>query len=149
MQQTAVKYGIITGMAMALYLFVFYKINRELALNPMVVWGTLFFAVGAMVLAVRKIRRANDGEISKQEALKNAFLVFVLTQLVFWLFIFVLFNLIDPGLIDLQQKMMLDAGVKVENQDLRMTFGRVFFRFAFMLLPGFFFSLMVASFMKK
>lgn len=132
-----------------LYLFVFYQMDRSLALNPFVVFGQIFISMIAMVMAIRTIRQANADKITKQEALKYAFMVFVLSQLVFWLFIFLLFNYMDPGLIELQREMMLKAGMKAENQDLRMTFGRVLFRMAFMMLPGFLLSLMVASFMKK
>ena len=149
MKQTAVKYGIIAGTASVLYLFVFYQMDRSLVLNPLVVFGQIFISMVAMVMTVRAIRSVNADKITKQDALKYAFLVFVLSQLVFWLFIFILFNFMDPGLIELQREMMLKAGMKAENQDLRMTFGRVLFRMAFMMLPGFLLSLMVASFMKK
>jgi hypothetical protein len=102
-----------------------------------------------MVRAVRMIREANGGKIDKKEALKQAFAVYVLSQLVFWVFIYALFNFIDPGLVELQRKMMVDAGIKAENQDLSMTLGMVFRRWAFMLLPGFLLSLMVAYLLKK
>lgn len=149
MQQTAIKFGIITGIATVLYLFIFHQIDRALVLNPLVYWSTLLFAVAGMVAAVKKTRSENSNKISQREALKTAFLVFVLAQLLFMAFIFVLFNFLDPGLVDLQKEMMEKAGMKIENPDLSMTFGKVFFRYAYMLIPGFFLSYMVASFMKK
>lgn len=150
MQQTAVKYGIITGAASVLYLFVFYQIDKALVLNPFVVFGQIFISMIGAVLAVRAVRDANGGKIEKREALKHSFAVFALSQLVFWLFIYLLFNFIDPSLVEIQRKMMLDAGMKeAANQDLTMSFGMVFFRWAFMLLPGFLLSLMVSSFLKK
>ncbi len=149
MQQTAIKYGIIAGIVSALYLFVFHQMGAQFALNPFVVFGQIFISMIAMANAVRKIRSDNGDTITKQEALKYAFLVFVLSQLVFWAFIYLLFNFIDPSLVDIQRKMMLDAGIKAENLDLTMTLGMVFKRWAFMLLPGFMISLMVAYLMKK
>lgn len=149
MQQTAVKYGIVTGMAIVLYLFVFHQVNRELSLNPLVYWSPVLVSVIAMTLVVRKDRENNGGKIAQREALKKAFLTFVVAYLFFSIFIFALFNFIDPGLVELQKKAMQDAGRKIEGLDFTMTFGKVLFQYAYMLIPGFFLSYMVASFMKK
>lgn len=149
MQQTAIKYGIITGIAIVLYLFVFHQINRELLLNPFVYWSPILVSVIAMTQVVKKEREANDGKIAQREALKHAFLTYVIAYLLFTLFIFTLFNFIDPSLVELQKKAMLDAGRKIEGLDFTMTFGKVLFQYAYMLIPGFFLSYMVASFMKR
>lgn len=149
MQQTAVKYGIITGTASALYLFVFHQMGASYVLNPFVVFGQVFISLLGAVLAISAIRKANGGKIDRKEALKYAFAVFALSQFLFWVFIYLLFNYLDPEIIEIQRKMMVDAGIKAENQDLRMTLAMVFQRWAFMLIPSFLLSLMVASFMKK
>ena len=132
-----------------LYLFVFHQIDAKFVLNPFVVFGQIFISILAMIRAVRAIRLANGDKISKQDALKYAFLVFVVSQLLFWLFVYVLFNFMDPGIIEIQRKMMVDAGIKAGKQDLTMTLGMIFKRWAFMLIPGFLLSLMVSNFMKK
>jgi Protein of unknown function (DUF4199) len=149
MQQTAVKYGIITGIAIVLYLFVFHQISRELMLNPLVYWSPILVIVVAMTMVVRKEREAGNGKIAQREALKHAFLTYVIAYLLFSLFIFALFNFIDPGLVELQKKAMLDAGRKIDGLDFTMTFGKILFQYAYMLIPGFFLSYMVASFMKR
>lgn len=149
MQQTAVKYGIITGTAIVLYLFVFHLINRELLMNPLVYWSPILVSVVAMRMVVKRERDANNGKITQREALKHAFLTYVIAYLFFSIFIFALFNFIDPGLIELQKKAMLDAGRKIEGLDFTMSFGKVLFQYAYMLIPGFFLSYMVASIMKK
>ncbi len=149
MQQTAVKYGIIPGIAIVLYLLVFHQIDRTLVLNPLVYWSPILVTVVTMRMAVSRERNMNDGKIEKKVALKQAFLTFVLAYLFFSVFIYVLFNFVDPGLIELQKQAMLDAGRKVEGLDFKMTPGKVIFQYAYMLIPGFFLSYMVASFMKK
>jgi hypothetical protein len=149
MKQTAVKYGIITGMAIVLYLFVFHQINQELVLNPLVYWSPIPVSLLAMMLVVRKEREANGGKIEQRVAMRHAFLTFVLAYLFFTIFIYLLFNYIDPGLVELQKKAMLEAGRKIEGFDFTMTIGKVLFQYAYMLIPGFFLSYMVASFMKK
>ena len=149
MQQTAVKYGIIAGIATVLYLLVFHQMDKALVLNPFVYWSPILVTVIAMTMVVRKVRNDNDGKIELREALKQAFLTYVLAYLFFSVFIFFLFNFIDPGLVDLQKQAMLDAGRKIEGMDFTTTAGKVLFQYAFMLIPGFFLSYMVASFMKK
>ncbi len=149
MQQTAVKYGIIAGTASALYLFLFHQMGAAFVLNPFVVFGQILISLFGAVLAVRAIREANAGKIERKEALKYAFAVFALSQILFWVFIYLMFNYIDPSIIEIQRKMMVDAGMKAETQDLHMTISMIFQRWAFMLIPSFFLSLMVASFMKK
>lgn len=132
-----------------LYLLVFHQMDRALMLNPLVYWSPILVAVLAMTMVVRKVRGDNDGKIAQREALKQAFLTFVLAYLFFSVFVFVLFNFVDPGLTELQKEAMVDAGREVEGLDFSMTFGKVLFQFAYMLIPGFFLSYMVASFMKK
>lgn len=145
MQQTSVKYGIIAGMAIVLYLLVFHQMERALVLNPLVYWSTLLFAVIGMIAAVRKERSEKGGHISRKEAIKPAFLVFVLAMLIFNLFVFVLFNYLDPGLPDVQKQMMEAAGREVKDLDFKMTFGRMMVGYAFSLIGGFFVSFLVAS----
>ncbi|MFQ5448936.1 MAG: hypothetical protein ACE5FF_18575, partial [Saprospiraceae bacterium] len=78
MQQTAVKYGIIAGIGTVLYLLVFYFIDSALILKPLVYWSTLIIAVIGLAAAVSKKRSENGGHITRKEAMKTAFLVFVI-----------------------------------------------------------------------
>ncbi|MBK8564788.1 MAG: DUF4199 domain-containing protein [Saprospiraceae bacterium] len=149
MKQTAIKYGIITGIAIVLYLFVFHQINRVLVLNPLVYWSPIVVSLLAMTMVVNKERAVNGGKIEQRTALRHAFLTFVVAYLFFTVFLYLLFNFIDPSLVDLQKKAMLEAGRKIEGLDFTMTIGKVLFQYAYMLIPGFFLSYMVASFMKK
>jgi hypothetical protein len=143
MQQTAVKYGIMAGIAIVLYLLVFHQIDRALVLHPFVYWSTMLVAFIGMVAAVRKERSDNGDRISQKEAMKPAFLVFVLSMLIFNLFVYVLFNFIDPGLPDVQKQMMEAAGREVKDLDFKMTFGRMVVGY------GFFISYLVASLLKR
>jgi hypothetical protein len=149
LRQPAIGYGLALGLASALYLFVFHLMDRALVLNPLVFWSTILFPVTAMILAVRRQRDEQEGRIEQKAALRTAFLSFVLAQLPFSVFIWVLFNAMDPGLDELQRTLMLEAGREVEQVDFGMTVGKVFSQYIYMLLPGFLLSYMVASFMKR
>ncbi len=149
MQQTSVKYGIITGMAIVLYLFVFHQINRELVLNPLVYWSPIAVSLLAMTMVVRKEREANGGKIEQRVALKHAFLTFVVCYFFFAFFSFILFKYVDPGLAEVQKKAMVDAGREIDDLDSNLTIGKFLPIYVFMHIPGFLLSYMVASFMKK
>ena len=150
MQQTPIKYGITTGTAMALYLLLFYSMDKAQVLNPLVFWSSLLFPMVGMVIATRKVKDAQAGEIDKKEAIKTSFLTWLIAMAVLMAFIFILFNFIDNSLIDLQKEQFETAtGQTVKREDIAMTFGSVFFRWAVMLLPGFLLSYAVASFLRS
>lgn len=128
-----------------LYLFIFYQVDKALVLNPFVYWSTLLVAVIGMVAAIRKERSKNGDSLSRKEALRPAFLVFVVAMLIFNLFIFALFNYLDPGLPDIQKQMMEAAGRDVSDLDFKMTFGRTMTGYGFTLIGGFFISYLVAT----
>jgi Protein of unknown function (DUF4199) len=149
MQQTAIKYGIITGIAMALYLFVFHQIDRTLAINPLVNLGSLVFLMVGMMVSTKRQVENNGGSLTKKEALKNCFAITVISGLFFYGFMFLLFKTIDPGLNDLllQRAQELDPKLKVKT--FEMTLGTIFKGYISSLLYGFLLSMMVSSFMKK
>ncbi|HFA49457.1 MAG TPA: DUF4199 domain-containing protein [Bacteroidetes bacterium] len=149
-QQTSIKYGIMAGTAIVLYLLLFYNLDRASIFNPLVFWGSLIFPMVGMVVATRKLREHQSGEISKKEAIQTSFLSWVVAMTFLHIFIYLLFNFIDNGLIDLQKEMFeASTDIKVKREDLEMTFGSLFFRWALMMIPGFLLSYTVASFLKN
>lgn len=138
------------GTAIVLYLLLFYNLDRASIFNPLVFWGSLIFPMVGMVVATRKLREHQSGEISKKEAIQTSFLSWVVAMTFLHIFIYLLFNFIDNGLIDLQKEMFeASTDIKVKREDLEMTFGSLFFRWALMMIPGFLLSYTVASFLKN
>ena len=82
MQKSTILYGILTGIGTAVYLLIFYKLDRENAINPFVSFGSLLVVGAGMGLASRKLRDLNDGKLTTQEALKASFLVAVIISAV-------------------------------------------------------------------
>ena len=150
MQQTAIKYGITTGAAMVLYLLLFYSMGKAQVLNPLVFWSALLFPMIGMIIATRKVRAEQGDEIDKKDAIRASFVTWLIAMAIFMAFIFILFNYVDNELIDLQKEQYEAAtGETIDREDLKMTFGNVFFRWAFMLLPGFLLSYGIASFLRN
>lgn len=150
MQQTPIKYGLTTGAVMVLYLLLFYNLDKTYLFNPLVFWGSLLFPMVGMVIATRKVREEQGDELNKKQAISSSFITWVVAMAVFHIFMYLLFNVIDNGLIDVQQAMFEEAtGEKLNREDFQMTPGNVTFRWAFMLLPGFLLAYTVASFLKN
>lgn len=150
MQQTPIKYGIITGAAMALYLLLFYSFDKAQVLNPLVFWSALLFPMVGMVIATRKMKDELGGGIDKKEAIKTSFLTWLIATGIFVLFIFVMFNYIDTSLIDLQKEMIENhTGEKLKREEIEMTLGKAFSLYPILIFAGFLLSYSTASFLKS
>ena len=150
MQKSTILYGILTGIGTAVYLLIFYKLDRENAINPFVSFGSLLVVVAGMVLASRKLRDLNDGKLTKQEALKASFLVAVISGLFFYGLLYVLFQKIDSGLNELvRQKMQATAKPGDSIPAYEMSLGDILMGYGFSLIYGFLLALRVSNFVKK
>jgi hypothetical protein len=149
MQQTGLKYGIITGIGTALYMYVFYSIDKGNAINPFVNLGSLLVVVIGMVMACAGQRSDNDGKLSRKEALKTSFTVAIFSGLFFYGFMYLLFKYIDPSLNELLQQQAATAEPSLQNRPYELSLGNVVMGYAFSLIYGFLLSLMVAYFLKR
>ena len=148
MQRTPLT-GIYTGLAIIVYLLVFYFIDRSLIVNPFVYWGTLLVAVIGMASAVKRVRSAQGEKIEKKEALKTAFLVYVIAMAFFYVFFFAMLRYIDPSLTALQKAAMEKAGQDTSQIDFTMTIGKTISGYVISLIGGFLVSYLLASVMKR
>lgn len=148
MQRTQLT-GLYTGLGIIAYLLVFYLIDHALLVNPFVYWGTLLVAVIGMASAVRR-RRSEQGEkIEKKEALKIAFLVYVIAMAFFYAFYFLMLRYIDPSLTELQKAAMEAAGQDISQIDFTMTIGKAISGYIISLIGGFLVSYLLATVMKR
>ena len=149
MKQTPIKYGIIAGLATVVYLYAFYLAGARYFLNPLVYWSALIIPVVAMVKATRKTKEMNGGDIDKKMAVRTSFITWILAMVIFQLFMYIMFQQ-DANLTEILREMMREAnGDKAAGEITVLTAGAAFQYFLFMLLPGFLFSYMVASFLKS
>ncbi len=163
----SVKYGLIAGIGTVAYFLLFYFIRKPLLFNPFVYWASLGIYLALMWRALQEEQHAVEagstaGErLGFQAALRTAFLVFVIANLSYYLFYYLLYGLIDPGLIDLQREVMREslknAGKflseeqvaqmreSTEGDALIPTAGKVFFTFVRSLIGGFLLALGLAA----
>lgn len=148
-----------TSLVVAYFLSIYY-LDRRAILTPWVQWLSLVLYLGGMFLAVWRERESTEGDYGWQKGLRTAFLVFVLISVGYYIFYYLLFQFIDPGLIDLQREMMVEAikkhpeyfGDKTPHQlltelkadDFRPTLFKMSLAFAQSLMGGFVLALLVA-----
>ena len=161
--RTALHYGLVGGMACIALGMLYYLINVEGFIR--FVDKLILVTLGAtVVMAVLAVRRMQDGIISWREGLTVGFLVWVLGNLVFSTFKFLLYKYFDTGLVEIfLQKMeeqfqqfgnMDDAqAAKVEKaMDVMRPdrFSGAALGYAFSLIfPGFFLAAIIALVLRK
>ena len=119
-------------------------------MHPLSLWLVILLPLIFMVRAVKKRRNESETDLSKQDVLRTAFLVWAVGIAMFYIGLYLLFNHVDPSLYDLQHSMMEKmTGEKVNRADLEISALSTVKMIAFMMLPGMLFSLMISYFVKK
>lgn len=105
-QNRGVKYGLIAGgVTVGIYLL-FYFIDKELIFNSFLNWASVGLYLAVAWKAVDDERQAIGAKIEFQQALKVGFTVFVVANLVYYLYYYLLHGLIDPELEEVQRSVM-------------------------------------------
>ncbi|HMQ47500.1 MAG TPA: DUF4199 domain-containing protein [Saprospiraceae bacterium] len=115
-KRIAVRYGLLAGISTVGLFLLLYFVEPAWMFNPWIYWGSLIIYLVFMWQAVQADRKNKAGNYTFQNALQTAFLVFVVANLIYYLFYWLLYAWIDPGLVDLQRDMMRAAMEK--NRDL-------------------------------
>jgi hypothetical protein len=137
-----------------------YYMDRGALLNPWVQWSSLTLYLGGMFLATWIERTSSTDDYGWQKGLRTSFFVFVFISVGYYIFYYLLFQFIDPGLIDLQRQLMLHAikehpeyfgnktPFQLQNElraeDFKPSLGKMSLAFAQSLMGGFLLSLLVA-----
>src|SRR5690606_21438834 len=102
-------YGVYIGLANAVFNLLAYFINPQWMFSAYLQFGLMIFNIVLMVIAVNEYRDANEGYILFKEGFKAAWLTFIIGVTIVNLFTYVLYNFIDPGLIDLAKEKTMEA----------------------------------------
>ena len=108
MENPSVKWGLIAGLGVMISSLLFYLVDVNLffSVSSYLIW---IVYIVCMVFAVRDQIKAQKGFISFKEAFSTAFVVFVLSSLMYYIFYYLMFNVIDPDLLDIQREMTVEA----------------------------------------
>lgn len=165
MNQLAIRYGAFMGLALVLVNLLFYLISVNTFFQYAGLVGFVVY-IGFMVKAGLDQRTEIGGYMTFGEAFTVTFQTFLIGSLIYWLFYYVLFNFIDPSLVEEQKRLAMEAierfsGMfgeeaydammeQMENQDFGAGIGQVLTSFLTSLVfPGAIFALLIALFIKK
>ena len=168
MKNHGVSNGLFMGLVLIVYTLALYLINPELMFKM-----GLGMLVSILVYVVFMVRAGNatkadlGGYMSFKQALKPTFLVFVVGTLLYQIFYYVLFNFIDPSLMDVLldntiriTEWWLDlfnapadareaAIAQVEEKGVSMGIGQIVQQYLMSLIFGFIIALIVSAIIKK
>ena len=163
LENPSIKNGIIAGLASSGLVLILYLINARLVLS-VASWITTLIFIYFMVQSV-KADKAIMEYMSFGDALKPSFLTYVVGNLIYIIFYFVLLNFIAPELIDMQKDIAMEAMEKLgglmgedameealdqlEAQSFNFNFTTALWSYAWgLIFPGFIIAVVIALIMK-
>lgn len=140
-----------------IYMLIFYFYDKKIMLGPSVLWSTTLLYIVGMFFAAREERKKREF-MTFREVLSVAFVTYLVANLVFYDFIYILFNFVDPTLPDLQVQVSIekaresglseyleDAIAEIEKTPAELTLGQAIFDYIRSAIFGFILSLAIAG----
>lgn len=112
MKKSSINNGLFLGIAMVIGSYVLYLANPKMFFSAKSLVLLMIFII-ILVKAGRDARADNGGYISFKEVFINMFVTGAIGTLLCTSFEYLLFNFIDPSLIDMQKEIALEAAEKV------------------------------------
>ena len=155
----SIRYGVLAGICVIIYMLVFYFYDVKVMLGPSVFWSTTLLFIVGMFFAAREERKKREF-MTFREILPVAFVTYLIANLFFYDFVYILFNFVDPSLPELQQQVGLesarasgviesldleDAIAKIEETPAEFTLIQAISAYISSAIFGFILSLMIAG----
>ncbi len=94
----AVKYGIISGLLSLVIMYGAWAVSINTFVSVRFISSFIPYVIGILIFGGITLRKANDNLLSYSEALKFAFLGYVIVEIFFAIGSYVLFNFLDTNL---------------------------------------------------
>lgn len=153
----SIRYGGLIGITVIIYMLIFYFYDKKVMLGPSVLWSTTLLYIVGMFFAAREERKKREF-ITFREVLSVAFVTYLVANVYFYNFIYILFNFVDPTLPELQLQVGIenakasglseyleDAIAKIEEMPAELTLGQAIFDYIRSAIFGFILSLAIAG----
>ncbi len=111
----AVKFGMLAGLGTIIFLFLFYWIDKKLILSPEIIWSTMFLYLLGMYMAPIEERKLNEGYLDFKTALRASFIVWIVANAIYHCFNYVLYNFLDPEMLNIQKQYVRDNAANLEG----------------------------------
>ena len=113
MQTTAtkesIKYGLLAGIATVVYMLLYYFVDKKLMMGAWVYWSSIAIFCTAMIMAILSVRRKQDYQLVFFEAVKTAFIVYLIADIIWYIFYYLLFTFFDPEMVEVTRQITIDA----------------------------------------
>ncbi len=110
MTNHGIRFGILCGVVSIVLVYIAYFINPEYIYSYILTMlAHPIFHVVCMVLAVKATRSDLGGYATFKDLIKPAFTVAILTNLIYYLGYYVLYNFVDPSLPELEKQIAIEA----------------------------------------
>jgi Protein of unknown function (DUF4199) len=118
-QPLSLRYGIAAGIATVCFFLSFYFIKKELIFNTSIYYSSLIITLVCMWLA--GIRLQLQQNLNFSALLPQLFLVFILSEICYFTWYYVMVNHIDTSLLDFQKTQMLQSfhDLKANTKDMK------------------------------
>ncbi len=117
-QTNTLKYGIAAGVAVVLFTLGFYSIDKGLIFNTLVFYGSLVFPLFAMWIMGSRLQILQN--IDFTSLLRQVFLLFILSEIVYYSWYYLMVNHLDRSLLGLQQQQMLASYQAIKTNATEM-----------------------------
>ena len=142
------KYGLIAGISTVVLFLLFYFSEPAWMLHPGLWWSSLIIYIWAMVKVARE--PAKEGV---RAGLREAFGVFAIANLVFYIFYYFQFTTFAPELVQMQADLMQQSDIFTNEQkadvDTTIPLSTSVFGYCWSLLGGFILSLGISAFLNR
>ena len=163
---SGIKNGVFLGVGSILFSLICYMINPKWMLNGVAFLGFLIIIFFMYRSGVEE-RKKNEGYLSFGEALKVTFLTYIVGTLLSSIYMYLMFNVIDPSLHDVMREVSMDNAEffakmlggedqldqvqdQLENQNIEMSLSMVFLNYLVgLIFPGFVFALVISAITKR
>lgn len=163
MENNGVKYGLLAGGLVIAYTLLLYLIDEQMLFGGASTLGVVIYIIG-MYKAGMDQRKSLGGFISWKEALTPTFLTYVIGSLLATIFTYLLFTIIDPGLMEVQNEIARESIIQMEGligeegvekamekleERGTMNFSDTALSYAFMLIFGFVVAAVISAVIKR
>lgn len=111
--QHAIKWGLILGLISVIITLLVYVIDIAIFAKPYFAFIYLVVYVGFVIYAGRDYRKESGGYLTYGKAFLHALVVFLLAGFIDRVFLYVLFNLIDPQAAETIVKITMDSTMEL------------------------------------
>ena len=161
----SLRYGLIAGVGIVAYFLLFYFISPKTMFSPWVSWSSLIIYLAGMWLGAKAFAQENPARANFRLLLRESFAIYLVANFVYYLFYYLLLDVIDPNLVNIQTEVGLEAlernadlidpkqlaqlKAALENKELGIQLNDLFLAFGNSAILGFLLSLGLAGLINR